>query len=336
MSEKLSIAVDVMGGDYGPRITLPACINQLKKNPHLTLYLVGDQSVFGPYTETLSTALKSRLHIVPTTSVVSMEDKPSFALRHRRESSMFKALELVKNNQASACVSGGNTGALMALGCHVLGRLSGIDRPAIISAIPTNKSHAYLLDLGANVNCSADQLLQFALMGSAMVSAVEGNSSPRTALLNIGIEDIKGNDQVRQAASLIQAQQQLNYVGFIEGDEVFNGRAEVVVCDGFTGNIALKSNEGLARLIAGKLKQSFNRNLYRRILGLLAQPVLKELQQQIDPGRRNGASLLGLQGIVIKSHGSASSRHFEAAIEQAILDSKLNIPARIAEKLIHQ
>lgn len=333
MSERLSIAVDAMGGDFGPRVTIPACVKQLEKHPHLHIHLVGDQSSLQPFLAKYSNQLQHRLHLLHTESVVSMEDKPSFALRHRRDSSMFKAMQLVKDGQASACVSGGNTGALMAFGCSLLGRLAGIDRPAIISAIPTAGGHCYLLDLGANINCSAEQLFQFALMGSAMVSAVENMASPRVALLNVGIEEIKGNDQVRQAAQLIQAHEYINYMGYIEGGEVFNDRADVIVCDGFTGNIALKSNEGLARLIAGKLKQSFTRNLYRRLLGLLAQPVLKELQQQIDPGRRNGASLLGLQGIVIKSHGSASSRHFEAAIEQAISDSSLNIPARIAATL---
>jgi glycerol-3-phosphate acyltransferase PlsX len=333
LSERLSIAVDAMGGDFGPRITIPACVNLLKKYPQLHIHLVGETSVLNPFLIKLPKHLQDRIHLLHTESVVSMEDKPSFALRHRRDSSMFKAMQLVKEGHASACVSGGNTGALMAFGCSLLGRLAGIDRPAIISAIPTETGHCYLLDLGANINCSSEQLFQFALMGSAMVSAVEDNPSPRVALLNIGIEEIKGNDQVRQAAHLIQTHGGLNYIGYIEGGEVFSDRADVIVCDGFTGNIALKSNEGLARLIAGKLKQSFTRNLYRRLLGLLAKPVLKELQQQIDPGRRNGASLLGLQGIVVKSHGSASSRHFEAAIEQAITDSRLNIPARIAANL---
>ena len=333
MSERLSIAVDAMGGDFGPRITVPACINQLENHPQLHIYLVGDLPSLQPYLLTSSKSYQDRLEMVHTASVVSMDEKPSYALRHRRDSSMCKAMELVKAGQASACVSGGNTGALMAFGCSLLGRLTGIDRPVIISAIPTSSGHCYLLDLGANINCSADQLFQFALMGSAMVSAVENIPSPRVALLNIGVEEIKGNNQVRQAAQLMQAHAGLNYIGYIEGGEVFSDRADVIVCDGFTGNIALKSNEGLARLIAAKLKHSFTRNPYRRLLGWLAQPVLKELQQQIDPGRRNGASLLGLQGIVIKSHGSASSRHFEAAIEQAISDSSLNIPARITANL---
>ena len=333
MAETLSIAVDVMGGDFGPRVTLPACVNLVQQNPQLHIHLVGNLADMQPYLDDIPSNLLSRFECHATQSVVSMDDKPSFALRHRRDSSMYKALELVKLGEALACVSGGNTGALMAFGCVLLGTLPGIDRPAIISAIPTESGHCYLLDLGANIHCSAEQLLQFAQMGSAMVSAVDSIQSPRVALLNIGIEEIKGNDQVKKAAQLIQTVGNLNYIGYIEGGEVFKDRADVIVCDGFTGNIALKSNEGLARLIGGKLKQSFSKNLYRRLLGLLAKPVLQELQQQIDPGRRNGASLLGLKGVVVKSHGSASSRHFEAALNQAIVDARLDIPQRISSQL---
>ncbi|MFN3881329.1 MAG: phosphate acyltransferase PlsX [Nitrincola lacisaponensis] len=336
MSEYLSIAVDAMGGDFGPRITVPACINLLKHHSFIQLQLAGDLAELEPLLAHVPQSLRQRIHVHHTLSVVSMHDKPSHALRHRRDSSMFKAVELVQQGVAAACVSAGNTGALMALGCSLLGTLPGIDRPAIISAIPTQKGHCFLLDLGANVNCTAEQLLQFALMGSAMVSAVEDNPSPRIGLLNIGIEEIKGNDLVRQAARLIQAHSGLNYIGYVEGGEVFSDRADVIVCDGFTGNIALKSNEGLARLIAEKLRKSFTRNLYRRLLGLLAQPVLKELQQQIDPGRRNGASLLGLQGVVVKSHGGAGQSHFEAALNQAVTDACLNIPARITAQLQQQ
>ncbi len=333
MAETLSIAVDVMGGDFGPRVTLPACVNLVQQNPQLHIHLVGNLADMQPYLDDIPSNLLSRFECHATQSVVSMDDKPSFALRHRRDSSMYKALELVKLGKALACVSGGNTGALMAFGCVLLGTLPGIDRPAIISAIPTESGHCYLLDLGANIHCSAEQLLQFAQMGSAMVSAVDSIQSPRVALLNIGIEEIKGNDQVKKAAQLIQTVGNLNYIGYIEGGEVFKDQADVIVCDGFTGNIALKSNEGLARLIGGKLKQSFSKNLYRRLLGLLAKPVLQELQQQIDPGRRNGASLLGLKGVVVKSHGSASSRHFEAALSQAIVDARLDIPQRISSQL---
>ena len=333
MAETLSIAVDVMGGDFGPRVTLPACVNLVQQNPQLHIHLVGNLADMQPYLDDIPSNLLSRFECHATQSVVSMDDKPSFALRHRRDSSMYKALELVKLGEALACVSGGNTGALMAFGCVLLGTLPGIDRPAIISAIPTESGHCYLLDLGANIHCSAEQLLQFAQMGSAMVSAVDSIQFPRVALLNIGIEEIKGNDQVKKAAQLIQTVGNLNYIGYIEGGEVFKDRADVIVCDGFTGNIALKSNEGLARLIGGKLKQSFSKNLYRRLLGLLAKPVLQELQQQIDPGRRNGASLLGLKGVVVKSHGSASSRHFEAALNQAIVDARLDIPQRISSQL---
>ncbi|WP_417580716.1 phosphate acyltransferase PlsX [Nitrincola sp.] len=336
MSEHLCIAVDAMGGDFGPRVTVPACVNLLKQQPQLTILLVGDKAQIEPLLLRCPAYLASRITLIHTTSVITMNDKPSYALRHLRDSSMYLALELVRDGKASACVSAGNTGALMMLGCTLLRTLPGIDRPAIISAIPTQQDHCYLLDLGANVNCSAEHLLQFALMGSAMVAAVEGKPAPRVGLLNIGSEEIKGNEQVKLASRLIQEHGSLNYIGFIEGDEVFSDRADVIVCDGFTGNIALKSSEGLARLIAGKLRKSFTRNLYWRLLGVLAQPVLKELQQQIDPGRRNGASLLGLQGVVVKSHGGAGRRHFEAALSQAVTDARLNVPSRIVEQLEQQ
>lgn len=332
---KLSIAVDTMGGDFGPRITVPACLEALALHPTLHIYLIGQSSLIDPLLVNSSVSLE-RLTVIDCQDSVSMDDKPSYALRHRQHSSMAKALQMVNEGVVSACVSAGNTGALMALARKTLGMLPGVDRPAIISAVPTSEGCCYLLDLGANVDCSAEHLLQFALMGSGMVNAVEGIERPRVALLNIGTETYKGNEQVRLAAERLKVQPQLNYIGFIEADSVFEHRADVIVCDGFTGNIALKSSEGLARFIASKLRINFSQNIYRRMLGWLARPVLKELQQQIDPGRRNGAAFLGLQGIVIKSHGGANQDHFVCAISQAVTDIHNDVPGRIRDTIASQ
>ncbi|MBV0931838.1 phosphate acyltransferase PlsX [Marinobacterium sp. A346] len=322
-----------MGGDFGPRVTVPAALDALKRHPSLSILLVGDSHIISPLIVRCDHGILERIELVHADSVVAMDERPTFALRRRQDSSMYIALQSVAEGRARACVSAGNTGALMVLGRGILQMLPGIDRPAITSAIPTVTGHSHMLDLGANVDCSAEHLLQFAIMGSVMVRAVERINSPRVALLNIGAEEIKGNEQVKLASRLLKEQPELNYIGFIEGDGVFSGEADLVVCDGFVGNIALKSCEGLSRLVSSKLKQSFTRSLYRRALALLARPVLKELQQQLDPGRRNGASLLGLQGIVVKSHGSAGSHCFGHAIDQAVSEAEMNIPARISERL---
>lgn len=333
MAESFCIAVDAMGGDFGPRVTIPAITSAARRYPDLRFRLVGDEQVIRAELSHCGSYRDDQIMIHHAETVVAMDERPSYSIRHRKNSSMYIALQLVHSGDADACISAGNTGALMALGRIILRTLPGIDRPAIISAVPTDTGHCYLLDLGANVDCSAEHLLQFAIMGSVMVQAVESKPDPSVALLNIGKEEIKGNEQVKLASRLIAEQGGLNYIGYIEGDEVFSGRADVIVCDGFTGNVALKSNEGLARLLASKLHQSFTRSLYRKLLGFLARPILQELQQQIDPGRRNGASLLGLQGIVIKSHGGAVQQHFECAIDQALAEIRMNVPTRITEQL---
>ena len=322
-----------MGGDFGPRVTVPAAIDALRRHPSLRILLVGRQEQIVPLISRCESSESDRLTVVHAESVVAMDEKPALALRRRKDSSMYLALKAVAEGRAHACVSAGNTGALMVLGRGILHTLPGIDRPAITSAVPTLSGHCYMLDLGANVDCTAGHLLQFAIMGSVMVRAVEGLQCPRVGLLNIGAEEIKGNEQVRLASRLLAEQQALNYIGFVEGDGVFAGKADVVVCDGFAGNIALKSSEGLARLISRKLQRSFSRNLYRRLLALLARPVLRELQVQLDPGRRNGASLLGLQGIVIKSHGGADRNCFSYALDQAVSEAQMNVPERISEQL---
>jgi glycerol-3-phosphate acyltransferase PlsX len=322
-----------MGGDFGPRVTVPAAIDALRRHPSLQILLVGRQEQIAPLVARYARSERQRLAITHAEAVVAMDEKPALALRRRKDSSMYLALQAVADGRADACVSAGNTGALMVLGRSILHTLPGIDRPAITSAVPTLHGHCHVLDLGANVDCTANHLLQFAIMGSVMIEAVEGIARPRVGLLNIGAEEIKGNEQVRLASRLLAEQRQLNYVGFIEGDGVFSGRADLVVCDGFVGNIALKSSEGLARLISRKLRRSFSRNLYRRLLALLARPVLRELQAQLDPGRRNGASLLGLQGIVIKSHGGANRTCFGYALDQAVSEAQMKVPERISEQL---
>lgn len=257
-----------------------------------------------------------------------MDESPSRALRLKKDSSLRVAIDLVKRGTAQACVSAGNTGALMATARYVLKTLPGIDRPAISTSIPNVKGHTLMLDLGANIDCSAEHLFQFAVMGSVLANAVHGLERPRVGLLNIGEEEIKGNDQVKEAARLLAASS-LNYTGFVEGDDVYKGGVDVVVCDGFVGNVALKTSEGVAKMIGHFIREEFKRNLLTRLAGLIAMPVLGAFRQRIDPRRYNGASLLGLRGIVIKSHGGADALAFENAINVAVLEVQKAVPDRI-------
>jgi glycerol-3-phosphate acyltransferase PlsX len=328
-----TIAIDAMGGDFGPRVTVPATVEALERYPGLTIKLVGQTDTFTPYLHNIPASVRERLQPVQADGVIAMDEKPSHALRKGQDSSLSVALQLVADGQANACVSAGNTGALMVIGRRVLRMLEGIDRPAIVTAVPTLEGHCYMLDLGANVDCCAEHLLQFAIMGSAMTQAVDAVAAPRVGLLNIGQEAIKGNEQVKLASALIKAHGRLNYIGYVEGDDIFAGRADVVVCDGFVGNIALKSSEGVSRLVASRLRAAFGRTLYRRMLAWLARPVLRELGRQLDPSRRNGASLLGLQGIVVKSHGGADRACFGFAIDEAVAEIKMDVPRRISEQL---
>jgi len=326
-----------MGGDHGPRVTLPASLSALSRHPDLSIRLFAEmgsiQSILKKSNP--SSDVLSRLDIIASGESVAMDDKPSSAIRHRQDSSMSQSIKSVADGEAHACVSAGNTGALMALGRQQLKMLPGIDRPAIIASVPTSNGHCYMLDLGANIDSSAEHLLQFAIMGSVLAEAVDDIQSPTVGLLNIGEEIIKGNEQVRLANELIKANASLNYVGFVEGGGIFSGRADVVVCDGFVGNIALKSNEGLAKLIGRKVRRSFMKNMYCRTVALLAAPILREIEAEMDPSRRNGATFIGLQGIVLKSHGSANAKCFGYALDQAILEVKKNVPARIAERLAY-
>ena len=321
-----------MGGDFGPRSIVQASLACLSATPSLHLALVGQPSLLETLVVGQSAADRARLTIVPATQAIEMDERPSQALRGKPDSSMRVALELLRDGKAQACVSAGNTGALMALSRHVLKTLPGIDRPAMVAAIPTRAGYCQLLDLGANVDCSAETLFQFAVMGSVAAQAL-GIARPRVALLNVGTEEIKGNQQVKLAAKRLQETRSLNYIGFIEGDGLYRGEADVVVCDGFVGNILLKSSEGLASMIAERVEALFKKNLGSRMIGVLALPLMRRLKADLAPARHNGASFLGLQGIVVKSHGSAGVQGFQSAIQRALIEIRENLPQRLHGRL---
>ena len=326
------IAIDAMGGDFGPHCIVPACLDCLAESPSLHLALVGQSSVLEELVSRYKGVDRSRLLIVHAEEIIDMDEKPAQALRGKPQSSMRLALELVREGRAHACVSAGNTGALMALARLVLKTLPGVDRPAMMTAIPTREGTCLLLDLGANVDCSAEQLYQFGVMGSVAAQSL-GIASPRVALLNVGTEDIKGNQQVKGASLLLQRARDLNYQGFIEGDGLFRGDADVAVCDGFVGNILLKSSEGLVQMVAWRAEALFRRSLMSRIVGALALPLLRQLRADLRPAQYNGASFLGLQGIVVKSHGAAGREGFRAAVRRATEDVRHNLPQRLHSRL---
>ncbi len=331
--QPLTIALDGMGGDIGPNVVVPASLEILESNPHnLKLILVGDQSVLSGKLAQLKASNHPAIAIRHASQTVDMNDSPSQALRFKKDSSMRIAINLVKRGEADACVSAGNTGALMATARFVLKTLPGIDRPAICTTIPSRRGHTHVLDLGANVDSKAEHLLQFAVMGSVLANAVDNVDNPKVALLNIGEEAMKGNEQVKNAAILLTASG-LNYIGFVEGDGIFIEDVDVVVCDGFVGNVALKTSEGLAQLIRAYMMEEFKRNPFNRLAGLIALPVLRAFSRRIDPRRYNGASLLGLQGIVIKSHGGADAMAFANAIKIAMLEVEKGVPSHINEYL---
>jgi len=323
------IALDAMSGDHGPGVIVPAALKALHEFDDIELILVGDESQLTPLTGN-----NTRLRIQHASQVVDMDEAPAQALRGKKDSSMRVSINLVKSGEADACVSAGNTGALMATARFVLKTLPGIDRPAICTAVPSLHGHTHILDLGANIDSSAEQLYQFAVMGAALVEAVDGNRAPKIGLLNIGAEEMKGNQQVRDAAKLLN-KSKLNYIGFVEGDDIYTSDVDVVVCDGLIGNVALKSTEGVAKMIAVNLKAEFMRNPLNKLMGLISKPVLSAFRKRIDPRRYNGASLLGLKGIAIKSHGSADELSFANAIKIARLEAQQNIPQRI-DKLLKE
>ena len=327
----ITLAVDAMGGDHGPSVTIPASINALSKYDQLHIILVGDKELIqtelqkNKYTNT-------RLSIQHASEVVEMDESPQSALKNKKDSSMRVAINLIKEEKAQACVSAGNTGALMATARYVLKMLPGIDRPAIASSLPSQKGTTYMLDLGANTDCTAENLLQFAVMGAMLVSSVTGNPKPSIGLLNIGSEDIKGNGVVKQAGELLR-RSHLNFYGNVEGNDIFKGTTDVVVCDGFVGNVALKSAEGIAQLMGRFLTQEFKRNWITKSMASVSLLVLNRFKKRLDPRRYNGASFLGLKGIVIKSHGGADSYSFFYAIRTAIEESKNNVLENIQKQL---
>lgn len=333
MSEPIKISLDAMGGDHGPCVVVPGAISALKQHPNLHLILVGNEDeVKSELAKNGGDQFRERITVHHATQKVEMDESPATALRSKKDSSMRVALNLVKEGQASACVSAGNTGALMAIAKFVFKTLPGIDRPAIMKTLPTDKGVVRLLDLGANVDCSAEHLFQFGVMGSVYAKAIENMPNPRVALLNVGHEEIKGSEAVKKASAMLK-ETPLNYTGYIEGNGIFFGEADVVVCDGFVGNISLKVIEGLAKMIALFLQQEFKRSFLTKLAGLVALPVLKRLKSRIDPGKYNGASLLGLKGIAIKSHGSAGVESYACAISSAVLEVEKNVPALIDSEL---
>jgi glycerol-3-phosphate acyltransferase PlsX len=321
-----------MGGDHGPKVVIPAAVSALGTHPDVTFILVGDEGIIREHLKSNGVEDEPRFVIQHASQVVEMDESPATALRGKKDSSMRVAINLVKQGTAAACVSAGNTGALMATARFVLKTLPGIERPAIVSALPTMKGHTYVLDLGANVDSSAEHLVQFALMGSVLAELVDGNKNPTIGLLNIGEEDIKGNERVKEAARLLR-DTDLNYHGFVEGDGLYRGEVDVVVCDGFVGNVALKASEGVIHMIRHFLRQSFGRNIFTKIAGLIASPVLKHFRDELDPRAYNGANFIGLQGIVIKSHGGTDKVGFANAINIAIIEAEHDVPTRISKHL---
>ncbi len=320
-----------MSGDLGAEVVVQAAHASLEKHPNLKMILVGDRSELGDLV-TRIVGDDSRVSIRHSTEIVHMSEAPADALRKKKDSSMRVAVNIVKEGLAQACVSAGNTGALMATAKFVLKMLPGIDRPAIIAELPSLGGTVHMLDLGANTSADVTQLFQFAVMGSIVTGDIRHMQRPRIALLNIGVEDTKGHDTVRDAASLLN-ESGLNYVGFIEGNEIFSGKADVVVTDGFTGNVALKTMEGTAGLASEYIRRAFTRNLFARLQALLAMPVLKSLAVEMDSRKYNGASLVGLNGIVIKSHGSADSYAFQHAIDTALVEVRNQVPLQIGNLL---
>ena len=333
MAKIVTIALDAMGGDNGPAVVVPAAQDMCERHPGLKLILVGRKEDIEPLLS--SNPFGDRLTVVDAREVVAMDEPPADALRKKKNSSLRVAINLVKSGDADACVSAGNTGALMATARFVLKTLPGIDRPAIMAAVPTTRGHLNMLDLGANSDCTSEHLFQFAVMGSVIASEVEDIAEPRIGLLNIGEEEIKGNDTIRQAAVMLTASN-LNYVGFIEGDKISDHKADVIVCDGFSGNIALKVMEGTANLIRHFLRQEFGNGLYGRFAATIALPVLRSLAKSLDPRQYNGASLVGLNGIVIKSHGGADVVAFEKAIQTALIEVEKSVPEKINQLLVAQ
>ena len=324
----MKIAIDAMGGDHGPVVTLAGLSNSISNHPDLEATVFGSEDKVLPFLKKYALLKNDRIDFVHTTEIVKMDDKPAVALRSKKDSSMRRAIDAVKNGSCGACVSAGNTGALMGIARFVLKTMSGISRPAICGTMPGIKKSTKLLDLGANVDCSSEDLLGFAIMGSVLARYTSEIDNPTVALLNIGMEEIKGNEQIRRASEILE-ESHINYIGYVEGDDIFKGTVDVIVCDGFIGNIALKSSEGVANMLSSIAREEYHKNLITKMSGFLSLPVLNNLKKRLDPRRHNGASLLGLKGTVVKSHGSADELSFANAIEVAHYESTREIPNQI-------
>ena len=329
----ITVAVDCMGGDHGPHVTVPAALEFLARAGDVDVVLVGRREAIEAELTARGKAAAKGLRVHHAAELVAMDEPPAQALRYKKDSSMRVAVNLVKSGEAHACVSAGNTGALMAISRFVLKTLDGIDRPAIATVLPNMKrTNTYVLDLGANVDCTAEHLLQFGIMGAMLVAAVEHKERPTVGLLNIGTEDIKGNEAVKQAAGLLRGSG-LNFIGNVEGNDIYKGTVDVVVCDGFVGNVALKASEGVAAMLTTTMREEFSRSPLTRMAALVAMPVLRAFRDRLDHRRYNGASLLGLRGIVIKSHGSADAFAFSQALARAVDEVRNSVPQRIAERM---
>jgi glycerol-3-phosphate acyltransferase PlsX len=328
---KTVIAVDAMGGDHGPSVTVPACIDFLEAHPEAELILVGLRDTIDAELLRLGSR-NSRLSVVHASQVVGMDEDVRTAIRTKKDSSMRVAIDQVKVGRAQACVSAGNTGALMGTAKFVLKTIEGIDRPAICAVLPTRNGQVYALDLGANADCTPEHLVQFAIMGSTLVKAVEGKANPTVGLLNIGSEEIKGNEVVKKAAELLRGVP-INFYGNVEGDDIYKGTTDVVVCDGFAGNVALKTSEGLAKMLGDFLKEEYTRGLLSRLAAIVSYPVIRRFRRRVDHRRYNGAALLGLRGIVVKSHGSADRLAFSTALARAHNEASHGLLERIGEEI---
>ena len=329
---KTVIAVDAMGGDHGPSVTVPACVDFLATHSDAELLLVGLKEPLRRELAHHHADKEPRITIVEATEVVGMDENVRSAIRTKKHSSMRIAIDLVKEGRAHACVSAGNTGALMGTAKFVLKTLPGVDRPAICAVLPTRTGQVYALDMGANADCTPVHLLQFAIMGSTLVKAVEGKANPTVGLLNIGSEEIKGNEVVKKAAELLRSAP-VNFHGNVEGDDIYKGTTDVVVCDGFAGNVALKTSEGLAKMLGDFLKEEYTRNWLSRVAALVSYPVIKRFRRRVDHRRYNGAALLGLKGIVVKSHGSADRLAFATALARAASEASHGLIERIGEEI---
>jgi phosphate acyltransferase len=333
----IKISIDCMGGDHGPAVTIPAAVSFVNSQPEAELILVGVEGAIRTELKKQKAADHPRLSVVNASEIVAMDDPIEVALRRKKDSSMRVAINLVKEGQAHACVSAGNTGALMAVSRYVLKTIPGVDRPALCALVPNQKdAPTYMLDLGANVDCEPQHLHQFALMGSVLVAALEGKAKPTVGLLNIGEEDIKGNDVVKQTAALLRGDHEkgvLNFYGNVEGNDIFAGTTDIVVCDGFVGNVVLKASEGLGRFVKKSLTAEFKSNLLNMLGALIARGAIKSFSRRMNPSRYNGASLLGLRGLVFKSHGGETAVGYEWAIKRAFDAAKYDVISRISKSI---